>query len=277
MIPIPIRITNEGGEADNHRLRLADAGAMYSGLNRSISYCLLSFEAGELIERVTRVSSVQIYQRKTEDNCLTHDLIVELSNNYVAHTASFISGVAATYLCKMVDFCFKAAIGKLSDDEYERGVQRFPRIEPYIDTLVEKIEPHLLAVHEPIQDSETISIEMGDDTIDLDQETKDYLAGSNESKLQKFTGNVTRLNIVSGNGRFYARELGYIVAFSQAPALRGKMGSRRLSWSLREKDKDASGLIEISARKIETTSGRLKRLLVEKVVRVKDDEDAADL
>ena len=60
MIILKIDVINRGGDADEHRLRLAESAQMYAGLSRAVSYCLLSLENAALVERATRKADVQI-------------------------------------------------------------------------------------------------------------------------------------------------------------------------------------------------------------------------
>ena len=154
---------------------------MYAGLSRAVSYCLLSLEAGMLAERATRAASVQIYQQRTADQCIVHQLIVEIAQNPGSFYAGLASGIAGNYLTKFIDLCFKTgvgsfktAVGSMSDHEYESRLKGYERVEPFFDDLVDKLEPHLLAVHAPIQDQELVRLQIGAETIEFSVATKDF-------------------------------------------------------------------------------------------------------
>jgi hypothetical protein len=107
MLTFKLKIINEGGDADDHRLRLADSSEMYAGLNRAISYCLLSLEHGTLTERATRKSDVQIYQKRTLDQCIVHELVVEITQHPGAFYAGIATNLASDYLGKFIKLCLK--------------------------------------------------------------------------------------------------------------------------------------------------------------------------
>ena len=268
MISLELKVINEGGAADQHRIRLADAAEMYSGFSRAVSYCLLALEAQTLVERATRVASVQLYQQKTGDGSLIHDLAVEITQ----HPGSFYAGIAASiagdYLRRFIELCFKSALGMLSEGEYDRELKKYERIEPLFDDLSEKIEPQLLSMHAPIQESETVTVELGELKIILNKETKDYLAESNVSPTESsITGVVTRLNTVTGNGRFRSGEFGRIVPFSQTIELRRRPASKELSWSLRENDQNRPADVQVTLKRVTSSTGRVKRLILSDVRR----------
>lgn len=258
-----MKVINEGGDADAHRLRLADSAEMYAGLNRALSYCLLSLEYGTLTERATRKADVQIYQRKTDDQCIIHDLVIEIAQHPGAFYAGIAGNIAADYLGKFIKFCFDSAAGLLEGRDQERILEQYERVEPFFDSLTEKIEPHLLAVHAPIQKSETIKLKFETESIEFDKETKEFLAESSLSaESEDITGVVTRLNIVTGNGRFYSDAIGRIVPFSQTAELKAAPASKHLSWSLRERDQERAGIITVTIKRVISNTDRVKRLIV---------------
>lgn len=261
-----IKITNRGGEADKHRIRLIDAGDMYAGLHRAMSYVALSYIHGELVERASFESEVQIYQKQTTDNCLIHDIIVEIAKSSAAVLGAAITiNVASNLITDLFKTCVKSAAGISESDSKSTRVPE--RVEPFFDELVSKAEPHIRAIHAPIHQEETIELVVGgSDPITLDIETKDYVSTSTPSRRSKiYTGNVSRLNLITGNGRFFCNELKRVVPFAQPADFKGSVGSRRLSWSLREKDRGHPAELRITVNEVKTRSGRIKRFIVRKV------------
>ena len=252
-----ITVTNRGGLADEHQVRLIEASDMYAGLHRAISYCLLSYVHEQLVETATQNAPIQVYQRRTFDNCLTHELFVGAVGGGVGN---LLSGAAIPLL----GLFFKAAVGMMRGSEYEERLRLFRRVEPFADDLVNVMEPHLAQIHRPIHTSETVEIDLGGvEQITLDEATKDYVStGQLTEDATTFSGNVTRLNVVTGNGRFYANELVFIIPFSQPQGFRKRQTGRPLSWSLRQADRNQPSDIQVDARQFTSSSGRLKRLMV---------------
>lgn len=269
-LSIPFKIVNEGGFADLHQLRLVDAGEMYTGLHRTISYVGLSYLRGHLVERAYYSSELKIFQRNTTKGSLLHELNILISEN--AFLGGLAVGVLGNHITAAVNYCIRAAAGLVEDDEYGKLPNGTERIEPFFEDLIQKIEPHVAAIHAPIQGGETIDIILGDDEIELDRETKEYVSSSTISRRPKsYTGTVTRLNLVTGNGRFFCNELERIVSFSQRKEFRASEESKTLSWSLRQQDQEQPSEIEVAVREVTASSGRIKRLLIQGAVQKEDE------
>jgi hypothetical protein len=268
-IIIPIKIINRGGEADRHRLRLLDAGDMYVGLHRAMAYVSLSYIYGELVERATWDSEVQIFQVQTTDNCLIHEIIVEIQSNPAALGVGILGGVVANKITDLFDVCVKAAVGLFEENDSADRQKIADRVEPFFDELVAKTERHIQAIHAPIHSQETIELFVGSlPPIKLDKDTKEFVSTSITSPNPKtYVGSVTRLNLLTGNGRFYCRELGRVVPFSQPREFQRTRGSRRLSWSLRQRDREQSSEIEVTVTEVTTSAGRIKRFIIRSVKR----------
>jgi hypothetical protein len=264
-----VRVTNIGGVADAHQIRLIDAAEMYQGLDRSISYILNSYEEGRVVQKIQYQKGVEIFQRRTSDNCLTHELFVlGTSQFWIGALAGGVAGNLATDLVKSV---WKAAIGRLSDGEEGDFLRRHSRMEPFFDALVSKVEPYVAKGHSTVQSTETTSIEFGaEDPMILDIESKDYVSSANRDRnSHDVVGHVTRLNLVTGNGRFYSESDQKIVPFSQSPNFKKSARSKNLSWSLRREDREQDADLELSVRGVRTANGRLKRYIVYGAKRVR--------
>lgn len=266
---IPITIKNVGGISDEHLIRAADQSEMLGGIQRAISYIVLSLLDERLVERVTKKSSVQVFSSPPQNGSIVHQMFLEISAHPDVYTAGALTGmpasILANYVTRFIDFAFKQAIGVISDREYETTLRDFSKSEPYFDQLVEKIEPHLAAAHSPINKGEDrMRLKIGDSIIRFDAETKDYVTASNVTRgLENFVGYVSRLNLLTGNGRFCRDGNQKVLSFSQTDSFRSSVQSEILSWSLREKDVSHEADINVYARVVTANSGRIKRLLID--------------
>ncbi|MBF0355398.1 MAG: hypothetical protein HQL43_09205 [Alphaproteobacteria bacterium] len=266
---IPIKIKNLGGSADRHLMRAADQAEMIAGLQRAISYIILSLTEERLVERVTKKSQVQILSKAPERGSIIHEMIAEIAAHPNVYAAGAFTGIATSvvgnYITRFIDFVIKQSAGLLTDEQYEDSARKFQRQEPYFESLVEKVEPHIASVHAPINEEETIVLTIGDtNQIHFDIDTKEYTSASNWSEeTVLLTGFVSRLNLLTGNGRIYTNEHRKVLSFSQVDAFRHTELSELLSWSLRQKDTNLPSEVEILARAVTSNTGRIKRLWIE--------------
>lgn len=143
----------------------------------------------------------------------------------------------------------------------------YDRKEPTFDfeKLSENIEGPLQRGHKAIGSSAQI-IEIGQPRkplITLDRNTQDWVNTDDEaSGVFDFTGNVTRFNTVSRNGRAYIDQIGHIVPFRPSKNFL-KTNDQILSWSLHG---NATGehdhLLSFKAKKILTASKKVKRTIL---------------
>lgn len=266
---IPIIIKNVGGLSDRHTMRAADQAEMIGGLQRAISYIILSLTEERLVERVTKRSPVQILSRAPESGSIVHNMIAEIAAHPEVYAAGALTGVApsvvANYITRFIDFVFKQATGLLGDAEYDEAAKLFERQEPYFDSLVDKVEPHIASAHAPINQEEMIFVQIGDaPPIQFDAGTKEYTSASIWSAdAVPFTGFVSRLNLLTGNGRLYSKAHKKVLSFSQADTFRHTTPAELLSWSLRQQDTNLPSDIQVMATTVTSNSGRIKRLWVE--------------
>jgi hypothetical protein len=259
---ISISVRNVGGSSDDHVLRSADHADMIAGLHRTLSYIVLSMLEERVVDRTTRNSKVQVFSQAPSSGSVLHAMYIEIMAHPEVFLAGAASGVVGNYITRFIDFVVKYASGLLTNDDYEKRHKEFERHEPYFEDLVRKIEPHVAGIHAPIQGDEKIEININNSSqIDLDFTTKDYVSSSEVSEQpQEYSGYVSRLNLLTGNGRIYTREHNKVFSFSQGEDFRLSPNSEVLSWSLRQKDTNLPSNIIIHAYTVRSNSGRIKRL-----------------
>lgn len=207
--------------------------------------------------------------RAPESGSIIHTMFAEIAAHPDVYAAGALTGiapsVAVNYITRFIDYVVKQAAGLLSDSEYDEAIRVFNRQEPYFDELVDKVEPHIAAAHAPIERGERIFLQIGNASpIQFDLETKEYTSASNwAEKPIPFVGFVSRLNLLTGNGRMYSKTQRKVLSFSQADAFRHTKQAELLSWSLRQKDTNLPSDIEVMATTVTSNSGRIKRLWVE--------------
>lgn len=271
---IPITVKNVGGSSERHLMRAADQAEMIGGIQRAVSYIILSLTEERLVERVTKRSQVQILSKAPESGSIIHNMIAEITAHPEVYAAGAFSGLAggvvANYITLFINFVVKQAAGLLTDAEYEQSAQLFQRQEPYFDELVDKVEPHIAAAHAPIDQREQIFLTIGGGrAIQFDRVTKEYTSASNWSKKTvPLIGYVSRLNLLTGNGRIYSQKHQKVLSFSQADTFRHSRQAELLSWSLRQKDMKLPSDVEIVANAVKSNSGRIKRLWVKEAHKI---------
>ena len=174
-----------------------------------------------------------------------------------------------------IKVAFKRATGWIDAEPETRLVKSlYERREPpplkkapaNLDLLAEALEGSLQDAHRPIGDEGTIqTIKIGtarQEFVSFDDDTKGWVNTRDEAvSLETFSGNVTRYNTLSRNGRAFIDELERVVPvrpdgdFSAAD-----LGN--LTWSLHGSNIGARNKLEMRARRVTSASGKVKRLLL---------------
>jgi hypothetical protein len=230
MRDIKISIHYSGGEADNNRLELYDGTLSFHGVAQSLQIALHALLNGEIVSRATALKNSTLYVTKTRKESFIFE-IVAFIEKYPAMTT-----ISTPIVLGFLKHAYSLACGKDSKIEHPKLKKQFERREPFFDELAEVMEGSLQRAHKPIEGGiKKISISGGTNPIiTLDKNTKEWVDTNKISESTKQgEGNVTRYNVISGNGRLYLKSKRKIVPFrlsAEFPELKKQV----LTWSLHE-------------------------------------------
>lgn len=269
---IRFKIRYEGGIADKHVLPGYDGVTSIDGITRAFHIALNAYMTGEAKGRATVLNNAKIYIKPPAKGSFIFELIC-LIEAYPA-TSAVISSIAAPAIYDYLKTAFNRATGKQDSEPenvtvakiYNAKTPPTGKVPPEdLDVIAEILEGSLQDAHRVIGDGGVTRITISSprtDLIEFNTDTKQWVNTQDEAATSEtFHGNVTRYNALSRNGRAYIEELGRIVPFrpdGDFPA--GEFP--KLTWSLHGSNTGAAKRLALSARRVTSASGKVKRLLL---------------
>jgi hypothetical protein len=256
-----IKLRFEGGDADDHLLELYDGTSSLHGFAQALQITTHAYLHGQVYSKATALKGATLYLKAARPGSLVTDLIAKIEK--YPPTVS----VSAGSFYDFMRLTFARATGNLDAKAETAYVQRLlENDEPFFDDLSETLEGSLQRAHRAIEkggvDRVILERPRGEELGVFNKETCLWV-NTREEKPDVFelTGNVTRYNSVTGNGRAYVNEVGRIVPFRLSEDFSfGKRG--RLTWSLHGSAINVSHQLDIQARKVESSHGDVKRLIL---------------
>ena len=267
-----LKIRYLGGVADNNELPLYDGTTSIHGICQSLQIATHAYLNNEIVSRATAAKGARFYLRPTKRGSFIFEIIT-IIEKYPA-TAATAAAVAGPAFYDFIKIAFGKATGLLEARPETSHVQRLmERDEPFFDDLAETLEGSLQRAHRPIGDEvNKISIERPrSPLIKFDAETQNWVNTREEVPTEEtITGNVTRYNSVTRNGRIYVDQLHRIVPFK----LDGDFSVSwlgLLTWSLHGSNSPSlPKKLEIQARHVKSAHGHTKRLLLAECRQLED-------
>lgn len=221
----------------------------------------------------------EIVSRATALNGATLVLKPAKRGSFLFEVVAFIEQYPATIALSapafygFIQLAFQKATGDLDAEPSVRSLMKdFERKEPFFDELAETLEGSLQRAHRPIGDGvDKLKIERPrSDLVVFDQVTRDWVNTREEiSEIQQVTGNITRFNSITRNGRIFIDQLGKIVPFRPngdfSPARLGY-----LTWSLHGSNTELPNKLKLDVRYTKSALGEVKRVLVSDCQRIEE-------
>ncbi|KZK86333.1 hypothetical protein PsAD46_02719 [Pseudovibrio sp. Ad46] len=268
-----IKVRYEGGDADEHRLDLYDGTTSIQGIAQSMQIATHAFVNGKLITKAPAIKGAKLYLKPSRQGSFLADLAVHITAN--PETTLAVGGIFAAYTASpFYDFLkllFRKANGLLDVEPETPAVRRaLEKHEPFFDEVAEVMEGSLQRTHRPIGEGiDQISIERPrSNLITLDENTKDWVNTRETSpKDDNMSGNVTRYNAVTRNGRMYVDHLNRIIPFRLGEDFPlAVLGN--LTWSLHGSNSGMGGTQELpkkltfAAVNVLSASEKVKRVIL---------------
>jgi len=174
--------------------------------------------------------------------------------------------VVAPYINKTIEYAFGKALGNISEipDGFKKYYKRLSKDERNeLDTLIQRIEPPLSRAHMVIGQTATEVAFKSKRTelFKMDEATKEYIEAKPLDAPEVIITNITAYNVVSRNGRMYDPVNGSTAAFTLIKSpLKGTANT--ITTSLDQYQAGRKGLVKVTADRVQTESGRLKKFLV---------------
>lgn len=253
-----LKLRFSGRTVEKYGVDLYDGSASFHGFAQALQIATHAYLNDEVVSKATALKGASLTFGAPRRGSVLLD-IVTLIEQYPV-TATLSGAVFYDFL----KYALSKAAGLTKKPETP-SVQKLSADEEFFDRLAETLEGSLQRGHRAIDHGVTqITLERPrSELVVFNSRTSQWVHTRDESPaIQEFTGNVTRYNSISGNGRAYIRELKKIVPVrpsSDFPdAKRG-----HLTWSLHGNTVAGQKELKFSGRKIESAQGETKRIILE--------------
>ncbi|WP_343080219.1 hypothetical protein [Ostreiculturibacter nitratireducens] len=218
-----------------------------------------AYVSGKIVTRATAARSAEFFLLPARQGSFLVDLVVLVEQYPV------IAGAAAPVFYDFIKAVFKKATGVFSGEPETAAIRKaIDKDEPFFDELAETLEGSLQRAHRPIGDGvTTISLERPrSDLIVFDQDSKDWVNTREENPgSSTITGNVTRFNSITRNGRVFSDQHGRIIPFRPDGDFPGA-SLRYVTWSHHGSTNSLPKKLNLVVREIKSAKGETKRLLL---------------
>lgn len=255
----PLRLRFSGESIEKHGLDLYDGSTSFWGIAQAIQIVVHAYMTGEVVSRATALKGAEIFFGGPRRGSVLFDLVT-IIEQYPATAA--LTG-AAFY--DFVKFSLSKAAGLLkAKPETPSVYKKLEADETFFDLLAETLEGSLQRAHRAIDYGvDQITIERPrSGLLTLDKSTSLWVNTREvDPTVKEYSGNITRYNSISRNGRAYIRELGKVLPFRPASDF---PDSKRgfLTWSLHGDNIAAKKDLKMWASRIDSAHGDPKRLIL---------------
>ncbi|RUY97029.1 MULTISPECIES: hypothetical protein [unclassified Mesorhizobium] len=288
-INVKFALSFSGNDADENQLDFYDAADALTGFQRSLALTTHLVLNGEIIVQAPYLRGARILIKSPEPGSWK---VVTTVAMIAAGAHQLATAPRDTVLGNLVvsayDYVISESLGFHVDFDSTLGQQYeelqrqrrpiAPKLtESQLDSLVEKTESSVKDMHRPIHGSRTASradissIYRRDvhEIATLDAETYDYVRLTTQVEHPiELVGRVSSYNINTFRGRIYVQEERRPIPFELAETCRDFLTVQMITHSLQSNARDrlaAEGEIRLTAFRFESSTGRLKRLLVTRV------------
>lgn len=263
-----IKIRYTGGDADEHMLPLYDGTTSILGISQALQLVVHAYINDEVVSRATALRGARMYIKPAQQGSYLFELVTLIE----AYPAT--AGISAVVFYDFLKVALSRATGSINAEPETKSLRKdFEKREPFFDDLAETLEGSLQRAHRPIGGGvEVINIgRPRSDLIQLDQQSSDWVNTREEiTELVTVTGNVTRYNSNTLNGRIYIEELGKIVPFKpngDFPAA----NLWHLTWSIHGSNTGLPKRLELEVRYVNSAIGDTKRILISNTKQILDE------
>ncbi len=289
MVSVKFSLSFEGNEADDNQLDFYDAADALTGFQRSLALTTHLILNGEIITQAPALKGARILIKSPERGSWK---VVTTVGMIMAGAHQLGTAPRDTVLGNLVtsayDYVVNETLGFHVDfdstlgQQYEQLQRQRKPIAPKItqsqmDALIEKCESSIKEMHRPIYASKTAETAIlnsnyrrdVNNIATLDVDTFDYvnLTTQVERPIEN-VGRISSYNINTFKGRVFVGNEHRPIPFDLAEGCRDILSVQAVTQSLQRNARDrfaADGEIRFTAFRFESSTGRLKRLLITRV------------
>lgn len=253
-----LKLRFSGKEVEKNGLDLYDGATSFYGFSQALQIAVHAYMTGEIVSRATAMKGAEMYFGAPRRGSVLFEIVTIIEQ----HPATSALAGAAFY--DFIKFAFAKAAGYLKTTPETPAVQKIAIDETFFDQLSETLEGSLQRAHRAIDYGvKQVTLERPRSELVLfNQATSQWVNTRDENpNVEELTGNITRYNSISGNGRAFIRELGKVLPFRPGPSFPdNKRGL--LTWSLHGNTVAGEKELRFWASKIESAKGDPKRIIL---------------
>lgn len=257
-----LKLRFSGKSVNEHGLDLYDGSQSFHGFAQAIQIAIHAYMNDKVTSHATALKGAEVYFKSPRNGSVLFDLVAVIERYPITATLS------AAVFYDFIKFSLSKASGLLQVKPETSSVQKLlDKDELFFDHLSETLEGSLQRARRAIDYGvEKITIERPRSSlVTFNRKTSEWVNTREENPdIETFTGNVTRYNSISKNGRAYIRELNKLLPIRPADEFpNSKKG--HLTWSLHGDNVDASKELKFHAYRIASARGEAKRLILANV------------
>lgn len=254
-----LKLRFSGEHVEKHGVDLYDGTTSLWGFAQTLQIAVHAYMTGEVVSRATALKGAEMYFGAPRRGSVIVDIVT------IIETYPATAGLAGAAFYDFIKFALSKAVGKFDAKPQTPAVgKRLLEDETFFDLLAETLEGSLQRAHRAIDhDVEKITLERPrSELLTFDESTSLWVNTREEdTTVREYTGNITRFNSISRNGRAYIRELGKVFPFRPSPQFPdAKRGF--LTWSLHGDNVATSKDLKFWASRIDSAKGDPKRLIL---------------
>ena len=264
-----LKIKYDGGLANENALPFYDGTASIHGVSQALQIATHAFMTGEVVSRATALKDANFQMKPARQGSFIFEAIA-IIEAYPA-MSSIVTAVSAPVFYDFIKTAFKRATGDLDAEPQTTHLKKiYERKEPPLhskppadfDELAEILEGSLQRAHRPIGNDHGVNtLEINtprQNLVSFDEDTKNWVNTQDEAiGLEVFTGNITRFNFLSRNGRAFIDQLGRVVPIR--PGGDYTIGDLPLlTWSLHGSNANLPKKLTMRARRVTSANGKVK-------------------
>lgn len=256
-----------GWEAERHRLNIYDAGKAIEGMSRTLALCTHYFVNGDIITQATALSGAEIFLTAPEAGSIKFRSIIRLLRSPWAATIAV--GLVTNAIYDVTKAVVQTSVGQNIAITDAHAKQIIKHDISAIDTIADRVTNDLANIHRPLNSSAELIYFGGQSSqITLNEDTYEYVKTTRISEgVYEFVGRVAAYNANSQKGRIYIPEINRVIPFEPdeyfSPGQSQELADS-LAHYVRAQGRSGNkmGYVTIYAKKMETGSGLLRRLIV---------------
>lgn len=254
------------GDAEQNRLDMYDATVSFQGFAKALSitaHALLN--DGEVRKIGNRLEGGELYINPSEKGSFEQVVTFVITNK-----EAIALSITAAVFYDLIKWTWSKTLNLFYEPKTSHVKELAERKETFITEMEETLETPLEQAHRLIKNNPemvtTLEIQRSEEVIRLDSGTLNSLTQRTESFLTRnIKGNVTRYNMLTGNGRFYDELLGKTVSFKIEVDV-DYAQKQLLTWSLHfAQETEGEGKILIDAKRVITGKNVVKQYLVSNI------------